>query len=117
MKKLKENKPRKVMCMMTRHPKGPGTKVKNTQVTNSQVSRDSAKSVNRKSSAWQNHFSILSGDDESCDSETLENQAQSCSTKTSNVQESKDKNTVKENQRNKDWKKNKRIFLLLAILW
>ena len=87
---------------------------KKTQVTNSQVSRDSTKSVNRKSSAWQNRFSVLSGDDELCDSETLENQAQSCSTKTSNVQVPKDKNTVKENQRNKEWKKNKKNILIIG---
>ena len=28
MKKLKKNKPSKVMCMMTRHPKRPGAMVK-----------------------------------------------------------------------------------------
>ena len=87
---------------------------KKAQVTNSQVSREGTKSVNRKSSPWQNHVSILSGDDELCDSETLENQAQSCSTKTSNVQVSKDKNTVTENQRNKEWKKNKKNILIIS---
>ena len=75
---------------------------------------NSAKFVNRKSLAWQNHFSILSDDDESWDSETLENQAQSFSTKTSNVQLSKDKNTVKENQRSKEWKKNKKNILIIG---
>ena len=104
------------MCMMTRHPKSPGTKAKNPS-HNSQVSRDSAKSVNIKSSAWQNHLSILSGNDESCDSETLENQAPSCSTKTSNVQVSKDKNTEKRIKGTKSGKRIQGIFLFLVILW
>ena len=93
-------------------PKGKGQKSK---VSNSPLSRDSTKSTNRNTSAWGNRFSILSSDDdESSNLETLENQAQSCSTKGSNVKTTKDGNTTKVNQRNRESKRNKKNILIIG---
>ena len=99
---------------MTRYPKKPRCKVKTSKVAYSQVSEDVAKYASRNPSAWQNHFALLSSDDESSDLETSKNHTPTRSTEASEVQTAKERKTTKKIHRRPDNKRNKKNILIIC---